>query len=595
MATEINKILLEVEIDSKGVVKNTDQINKSLKDLGTSAKVAQKGFTDMNSAAGIAGSTVTEFGRLVSDLPYGIQGVANNLSQLGSMFSLLVVSAGKMNNGLSTTKNVFNLIKNQVFGPVGVLVLFQGLIAAMEFFSRRTKEANEELKEFNNNTVFQGKASKDYLEILKSENIANEDKLKIVKGLTTANKDLAAAINAGGDPLQVTTEYLERIGKEEEIRGKILDLQKEFSETYKDTIPSVETLRKNEERIEKLRSKALQLGGQAAQAEIAQLDKQNKMISDLVSLRIQEAEAIGERNKLIAENIVLEGEDLSGFDAGEKFSEEFIKGLFKGKEQIQDPLLLFLDVDKMDDSVSDSIKELLAPIVQARKDLLDEALATDDPIAFYQLQLDELSLFLNSEQALREMSYEDYENLKLKEKQLNDFITQSEIQNAFAIIDARQAIIDAASNSLGALAGVFGEATAASKGFALAQIALDVATGYTQGLAIAQQTAKAAGPGAAFAFPIFYAQQVAAVLAAAGKAKDILSQSKTGSAGIVSATAPQASSQGPQFSTVGASGINQLAETIQGQQSQPVKAYVVAGDVTTAQSLERNIITEAGI
>lgn len=51
----------------------------------------------------------------------------------------------------------------------------------------------------------------------------------------------------------------------------------------------------------------------------------------------------------------------------------------------------------------------------------------------------------------------------------------------------------------------------------------------------------------------------------------------------------------PQFNTVGATGINQLLETIQGQQRQPVKAYVVSGDVTTAQSLDRNIITEAGI
>ena len=418
MATTVNKILLEVQVDSQGVVRNVDQVNKKLKELGTSANVAQKGFTDMNSAAGIAGSTVTEFGRLVSDLPYGIQGISNNLSQLGSMFSLLVVSADKMNNGLSTSKNVFNLIKAQIFGPVGILVAFQGLVAAMEFFSRRTKEANEELKEFNNNVLFQGKASQDYLNILKSENVANEDKLKIVRGLVSANKDLAKAIDSGGEPLQVTTAYLERITKEEQIRSKILDLQKEFADTYGNIIPTVERLRENEAEITRLRDPKLRgTDPRAAASQIRSLQAQNKMIGELVSLRVQEAEAVGERNRLIAENQVIEAEDLSGFDAGEKFSKDFLKGLFEGKEQIEDPLLLFLDVDKMDDSVSDSIKELLAPIVQARKDLLDEALATDDPIAFYQLQLDELSLFLNNEQALREMSYEDYENLKLKEKQ----------------------------------------------------------------------------------------------------------------------------------------------------------------------------------
>ena len=51
----------------------------------------------------------------------------------------------------------------------------------------------------------------------------------------------------------------------------------------------------------------------------------------------------------------------------------------------------------------------------------------------------------------------------------------------------------------------------------------------------------------------------------------------------------------PQINTVGTSGVNQLAETINAQTKQPVKAYVVAGEVTTAQSLERNAVKEASI
>lgn len=51
----------------------------------------------------------------------------------------------------------------------------------------------------------------------------------------------------------------------------------------------------------------------------------------------------------------------------------------------------------------------------------------------------------------------------------------------------------------------------------------------------------------------------------------------------------------PQINTVGTSGVNQLAETINAQTKQPVKAYVVSGEVTTAQSLERNAVKEASI
>jgi hypothetical protein len=65
----------------------------------------------------------------------------------------------------------------------------------------------------------------------------------------------------------------------------------------------------------------------------------------------------------------------------------------------------------------------------------------------------------------------------------------------------------------------------------------------------------------------------------------------TGASG--SAPAPQI--QPPSFNVVGASPLNQLTEAIAGQQQQPVQAYVVANDVTTAQSAERARIETAGI
>ena len=54
-------------------------------------------------------------------------------------------------------------------------------------------------------------------------------------------------------------------------------------------------------------------------------------------------------------------------------------------------------------------------------------------------------------------------------------------------------------------------------------------------------------------------------------------------------------SQPPAFNVVGASNTNQLADAIGGQAQQPVKAYVVSNDVTTAQSMDRNIVSGASI
>ena len=54
-------------------------------------------------------------------------------------------------------------------------------------------------------------------------------------------------------------------------------------------------------------------------------------------------------------------------------------------------------------------------------------------------------------------------------------------------------------------------------------------------------------------------------------------------------------SQAPAFNVVGMSGTNQIADVFASQSQKPVKAYVVANDVTTAQSLQRNIVKGAGI
>lgn len=51
----------------------------------------------------------------------------------------------------------------------------------------------------------------------------------------------------------------------------------------------------------------------------------------------------------------------------------------------------------------------------------------------------------------------------------------------------------------------------------------------------------------------------------------------------------------PQFNVVGAGSANQLAQSLGEGQNQPIQAFVVAGDVTSAQSLERNAIKTASL
>lgn len=121
------------------------------------------------------------------------------------------------------------------------------------------------------------------------------------------------------------------------------------------------------------------------------------------------------------------------------------------------------------------------------------------------------------------------------------------------------------------------------------------------GMATAVGTAETAKIGFPQNIPMLigYAAQavgiISSIRSATSKAKASVSlpSSSSISSGVRSA-APQAP-QAPSFNLVGQGGTNQLAEAIGSQSQQPVRAYVVSNDVTTAQSLDRNIVESASL
>tara|TARA_Y100000592_G_scaffold1859_1_gene2924 strand:- start:7289 stop:8914 length:1626 start_codon:yes stop_codon:yes gene_type:complete len=85
------------------------------------------------------------------------------------------------------------------------------------------------------------------------------------------------------------------------------------------------------------------------------------------------------------------------------------------------------------------------------------------------------------------------------------------------------------------------------------------------------------------------------MIQAVAKAKQSASQMGATGGSTPSISAPTIASTPPAFNVVGQAPENQLAETIAGQQQQPVKAFVVSDEVSTAQALDRNIIESASI
>ena len=82
---------------------------------------------------------------------------------------------------------------------------------------------------------------------------------------------------------------------------------------------------------------------------------------------------------------------------------------------------------------------------------------------------------------------------------------------------------------------------------------------------------------------------------AVGKALSALGGGGGGSSSSSVSTDERSAPVPPSFNVVGAAPESQLAQTIGERQDTPVKAYVVSNDVTTAQSLDRNIIESASI
>lgn len=159
-----------------------------------------------------------------------------------------------------------------------------------------------------------------------------------------------------------------------------------------------------------------------------------------------------------------------------------------------------------------------------------------------------------------------------------------------AVHDNKIALAYAASNAIGELAGLFRKESAAAKVLALTTIAINTAVGFINGLRIAQQSAIGTGPAAAFAMPIFYATQIAAVLVAAAKAKAILGSGggEGGSSGpSVGGGGSQISAPAPLLPTQTSTALNQREINNTGNAAAGwaggVRAYVLESEGSSAQ------------
>lgn len=152
--------------------------------------------------------------------------------------------------------------------------------------------------------------------------------------------------------------------------------------------------------------------------------------------------------------------------------------------------------------------------------------------------------------------------------------------------DAKLMAVNLASNLLSSMSSLLGENTAEGKAMAIAATTIDT----IQSSISAYKGMVAAVPGPV-GIGLGVAASAASVLSGMAAVKKITAVKVPGGKGGGGAPATP-SMTAPQFNVVGRSSTNQLADVMkeQNRNEEPIRAYVVSGEVTTGQNLDRNRI-----
>jgi hypothetical protein len=172
----------------------------------------------------------------------------------------------------------------------------------------------------------------------------------------------------------------------------------------------------------------------------------------------------------------------------------------------------------------------------------------------------------------------------------------------------KKAVVDAISQFADAESGIGKALLLIKQGLALQETIMDLkritfkgveAVG-SAGVSTAQNVAESSKIG----FPqniITIGSAIAQGVGIISSVKKAVSKTKAKAGASASASVPSISTPSiptslpPSFNVVGATETSVLSDAVAGQTNQPVQAYVVANDVTTAQSLENNIVEGATI
>jgi len=602
------KILIQVDVTTKSAEVQINKVVDSMKRLEGATVKQSVATKKLKTVTGLNNAILLETGRLASDASYGFGAIANNLGQLITLFQ----SSAKASGGV--TKALGRLFRIQSLFIIAIQLLISFLPKIIKRFQDKAKAARavkDALIEGTQAVQGQVKALESYQEMLNSNNLSLTEKQKL----------------------------LDKVAKEQKLENLELDENNNLSEKSNKLI-------KDKIRLLVLESQANTIKSQI-QEELTKRAKALAQVEEDVNSQISKGTDFVDRNtKGLQNNVKV------GFSAVKSIvnNTDAFAGLKKAIGLVSAPFKAYNDdvnsaeaiqsrrnkADAESNKITKESENRLNVLIEKFKSLTTEMLSlTDANEQLKESQIDEglferierdniklqnITAKYNAKSIEDDFARKDAE-LKAEEQYQIDAINSTEAyetekerarlavqtfyakqrqdnreKEADAIKASQLSIISIYAKAIGTMGKLFKQGSDASKAAALTEIAINTGIGYVQGLDIAQKSAKGTGPLAAFAFPVFYAQQVLAVLGAAAQAKQILaSGGKSTPSSSVSGTGAPTTIQAPDFNVVGAGGVSQLATTLAGVTGQPIKAFVVSKEISSAQELERNITTTASI
>ena len=341
------------------LAQQTVKYNNALKIQTSAQSSAIKQTQQLRSASGGATTSVLELGRVVSDAPYGIRGMANNVSQLASNMLFTSQQIDKTTGKVIGLGGVLKDMGKVFLGPLGLLFLIQGAIALLDGFAGGATKAKKSTQELTKEVYANGLVMRGYVDELEDVSISEERRKVVVQELTEAIPTLTAAELEYGNNLDNVRLKIKQYTLAQAARIEMDKLVQENSELLSQQM-KVDLINSTEDQEEKIKlikglfidagietQKLVQQSYSMGQKSMTLRDKTNKeLIADFKEL----AKGIKEESDPIMERI----ERLS---QGLAFDPNKGKAKGKGKEKREKASVLF-DTDELTKESLKYVREL---------------------------------------------------------------------------------------------------------------------------------------------------------------------------------------------------------------------------------------------